>query len=117
MSEIVAVTLANVADGAAAELWQKAVSQILENIEDPNTDATVKRVITLKCVVTPDGERRVGDMDISCVTRLASAKGVKTIVFFGRHKGERVAVEQPRQQDLFPAPSKATLAAVADRKE
>ena len=99
------ITLSGLADGAALELWQNALERVLQNIEDPNTDTKSKRHIRLECVFSvADEERRVGDVEVRCSTKLAGVKGVKTLVYIGRHQGELVAVEQPRQQDLFPAP-------------
>jgi hypothetical protein len=99
------ITLAGLADGAALELWQSALARVLENIEDPNTDAKPKRTISLDFVFSvADEERRVGDVEVRCATKLAGVRGVKTLVYIGRHQGQLVAVEQPRQQDLFPAP-------------
>jgi hypothetical protein len=99
------ITLAGLADGAALELWQAALERVLQNIEDPNTDTKTKRAIRLDVVFSvADEERRVGDCEVRCSTKLAGVKGVKTLVYIGRHQGALVAVEQPRQQDLFPAP-------------
>lgn len=99
------ITLAGLADGAALELWQAALERVLQNIEDPNTDTKPKRAIRLEFLFsTMDEDRAVGDVEVRCSTKLAGVKGVKTLVYIGRHQGELVAVEQPRQQDLFPAP-------------
>ena len=110
------VTLASLGDGAALELWQNALGRVLENIEDPNTDQAPKRRITLEFTFTCDDERRVGDVDIRCTTKLPSVRGVRTLVFYGKHKGELVAVEQPRQVALFPEPSRAPVAFEAERR-
>lgn len=113
------ITLAGLADGAALELWQAALDNVLRNIEDPNTDTKPKRAIRLEFVFSvADEERRVGDVEVRCTTKLAGVKGVKgvkTLVYIGRHQGSLVAVEQPRQQDLFPAPG-GELKVVAGRK-
>ena len=99
------VTLAALADGAAEELWQAALERVLENIEDVNTDYRAKRGITLTFAFAADEERSLGDITITCATKLAGVKGVKAVVSFGRHEGTRIVVEHPRQQDLFPKPA------------
>lgn len=91
------VTLANLADGAALELFQEALTSVLRNISDPNTDAEAVREITLKVKFKANEERQVGDVTVTAAAKLASLKGVKTLVYIGRHAGEYVAVEQPRQ--------------------
>jgi hypothetical protein len=110
------ITLAGIADGAALELWQNALDGVLRNIEDPNTDVKSKRHIRLDFLfAVADEERRMGDVEVRCTTKLAGVKGVKTLVYIGRQQGQLVAVEQPRQQDLFPAPG-GELRVMAGRK-
>jgi hypothetical protein len=98
------VTLESLHDGAAGEMWAAALARVLENIADPNTDHKTKRAITLSFVFAADEERHVGDVQVSCQTKLAGMKGVQTVIFIGKHEGRLVAVEQPRQQDMFPVP-------------
>lgn len=99
------VTLMTLADGAALELFQKALKTVLENIDDPNTDAEAKRAIRLEFNFSPDDERRVGSVEVKCSTKLAGIRGAHTLIYMGRHQGELVAVEHnPKQVELFPAP-------------
>ena len=96
------VTLGNLADGAADELFIDAMSKVCANIADPNTDPKEKRVITLRFEVTADEERHVGDIKTLCKITLASNREIKVPVFFGTQDGMQVAVVAPRQVDLFP---------------
>lgn len=99
------LTLASIAEGAALELWQSALDAILRNMQDPNTDMKPKRSIRLEFVFSMlDEDRGVGDVEVKCSTKLAGVKGAKTLVYIGRHQGSLVAVEQPRQTQLFPSP-------------
>ena len=59
MSDPKPITLANVGDGAAEELWAAALAAALRNVRDPNTDWKVPRKITLTVSLTVDEERRV----------------------------------------------------------
>lgn len=99
------LTLAGLADGAADELWAAVLKRVLENIQDPNTDHKAKRSITLRFDFEADEDRQVGEVALTCSSKLASGKAVKTVVFYGRDHGELVAVEQPRQKDMFPEPA------------
>jgi hypothetical protein len=98
------VTLVTIADGAALELFQAAWDQVLKNVADPNTDAAVKREVTLKFSLKAVEDRDVGTVEVTCATKLAGIRGVDTLVYMGRDNGQLVAVEQPKQQDLFPSP-------------
>lgn len=106
------ITLATMADGAADELFSDALSKVLANIEDPNTDAREKRTITLRFEFTADEERNVGSMKVVPTIKLAGTKGLKVGLYLGRHEGLPVAVEAPRQPDMFPS-SPSKLRAVA----
>lgn len=99
------ITLSTVAGGAADELFIDAMAKVLQNIADLNTDHRIKREIVLKFQVSADEERRVGKMSVSCTTKLAGVKGLEVGVYFGTHYGVQVAVEAPRQTDLFPTPT------------
>jgi len=100
--QIQVVTLENLADGAAAELFQSELDKVLRNIQDPNTDATAVRKVTLEVTFSPDEEREMGDVRVKATSRLAGLKGAETRVFFGRHAGQLVATEwNPKQAGLF----------------
>ncbi len=99
---VITLTLENLADGAAAQLFQSELDKVLRNIQDPNTDASAIRKVTLEVSFQPDEEREVGDVKIKASSKLAGLKGAKTRVFFGRHHGELVATEyNPKQAGLF----------------
>ncbi len=98
------VTLSSIAGGAAEELFHAALQAVKANIEDPNTSHKDKRQIALVFNITVDEDRRVGNVEILCQTKVAGVKGVNVGVYFGRHHGELVAVEAPRQVCMFPTP-------------
>lgn len=104
------VTLSNLADGVAEELFQAAMRRVLENLDDPNTDAKPVRRITLTLTFKTDEERRSAALDVACATKLAPMKPHGTHVFIGRHAGSLMAVEALRQEEMFPEPaSKPTV--------
>ena len=96
------VTLSTLANGAADELFIDALAKVLDNIQDPNTKATDSREIVLKFTVTTDDERKVGKIEVKCQTKLAGVKGLVVPVYLGQQDGVNVAVESPRQEELFP---------------
>jgi hypothetical protein len=98
-----ALTLEGLAQGASADLWSAALTRVLENIEDPNTDWKAVRVVTLEYRFRSDENRQVGDVEIKCSQKLAGMRGVKTTVSYGMRSGERIAVEHYHQNELFPA--------------
>ena len=101
-SDIKQVTLHSLAGGAADELFIDALAKVLENIQDPNTSHKDKRSIVLKFDVEADEERHVGRIIVTCQAKLAGPRGLEVGVYFGTEDGVQVAVEAPRQTDLFP---------------
>lgn len=98
------VTLAGIAHGAAAELFEAAQAEVLRNLTDPNTDWKARRRVTLTFDYAIDEARRSGDVEVKCQTKLAGIKGVTTQIVVGRHLGVLKAVEQPGQEELFTQP-------------
>lgn len=96
------ITLATMAGGAVDELFIDAMAKVLTNIADPNTDHRFKREITLRFTIIPNEERNIGRMIVACATKRAAVKGIELGVYFGTQDGIQVAVESPRQTDLFP---------------
>lgn len=98
------LNLDTIGGGAAKELFDEALSSVLENISDINTDHKVPREITLRFRITADEERRAGSVVISCNKKLAGFSGRKIDIYFGRQHGRFTAVAAPTQADMFPTP-------------
>ena len=90
--DIRTLTLVTFADGAAQEVFNASLAEVLANLEDPNTDWKSPRSILLKFSFSQDEERVVGAVKMECAKKLAGLRGVTKAVTFGRHKGQRVAV-------------------------
>jgi len=99
------VSLSTLAQGAVEELWQTALAQVLENIDDPNTAADFKRKITLEFVIEPADDRRSAKVTFRSGVKTAGVKAVGTAVYLGRHEGRLAAVEAIPQEELFPRPA------------
>lgn len=102
--DVKTITLTTVADGAALELWNRALDDVVQNIHDPNTEPKFTRRITLDFLFSADEERRTGDVQIKVSTKLAGVRGTRTQVFYGRRHGVPTVVEGPKQEKLFPNP-------------
>lgn len=99
------IALSELADGAAEELWREAMFRAIESIQDLNAPWKDKREVILRFRLYADEERRAGTVEISCEAKLPHPKGATTTVYFGRHQGVPMAVEAPRQEDMFPTPA------------
>lgn len=95
------VGIENLGRGAAVELFNDELTRVLSNILDPNTDAKAVRSLTLTVKFKPSEERDLAPTIIEVKSKLASPKGVGTVVFIGKKAGQAVATEHnPRQPEL-----------------
>jgi hypothetical protein len=96
------VTLSNLAQGAAAEMFEHALGQVMENIKDPNADPSKKRRITLTVEFQPYGDRSGAETTIACVAKVTPVNAVRSSLFVAMEEGEYKAfTHDTRQEDLF----------------
>ena len=99
------VTLSTLADGAALELFQAELTRVVDNVLDPNTEPEALRKVVLEVRIKPNEAREVGTCEVKVRATLAGIRGAGTTLFFGRHRGQPVAVESnPKQTRLFETP-------------
>lgn len=96
------VTLENLGKGAALELFESELSNVIANILDPNTKADTVRTITLKVKIKPDKKSRsMCALEVGCESKLAATMPFESTIFVGVEHGEMVASEyNPDQQRL-----------------
>lgn len=90
-----AVDLKQVAGGALQEKAQKALEDVFENMQDPNTPWKNKREVTIKMKFTQNEDRNDATCEISVEKKLAQPKPVETKFALGKNleTGEVVAEE------------------------
>jgi len=106
MTEEKHVSLENLGEGAAKELFDLELSKVLDNIQDENTKANTIRTVTLTLKIKPEDDRSFGQVQIAAISKLAPVNPHPTMFYFGRtSKGRAVATEHnPRQAGLFQEP-------------
>lgn len=98
----VEVNIGNMGEGALEELFQHAVQKVTENIADLNTQPDAKRSINIKITFKPTEDRKTAETVVSCETKLAGVRAVKSSIFFATQNGaKRAFTEDPRQAALF----------------
>lgn len=98
MSQESKVCLEDVASGALKERFEDALSQVVENIFDANTEPTTVREINITMKIKPSETREMAGVRVDVKTKLAPHKGIGTAFHFGTVEGEYVAVENTRKQ-------------------
>lgn len=102
MTDFPEITLENLAGGAAAERFTQAMRDLVENVQDPNTNAKAKRRVVLTVTVSPTEDREAGALTFDIQAKLAPPKPHSGLIYMGRRDGRYVAVaNDPRQMDAF----------------
>lgn len=70
--------------GALSEQVNRALQEIAQNIQDPNTDAEKTRKLTITLTFHPSEDRILVKTDIQTKTALAPAAPVKTTIVTGK---------------------------------
>lgn len=96
------LSIGNICNGALPELFNRELDKVLENINDPDTDADKKRSITIELVFVPFSDRSGAAVELKAKTKLVGVPSVGSTVFIGKHEGRLVAVpKDERQKQLF----------------
>lgn len=91
------VSLETLGGGAAKEMFEHELREVLKNIADPGAAAEDARTVRLEVKITPNEERVAGEMEILVSSKLAKIK-TSTIIHIGMENGQLVAYEPNYQQ-------------------
>jgi hypothetical protein len=96
------VTLDNLNQGAAKELFDAAWQRLLDNIGDANTSPSKPRSVTLKITVKPDEQREGATTEVAVTTSLAPHKPHTSSILLDGTMGGRVSasVSKLKQPEL-----------------
>lgn len=84
MENIPVICLEEIAGGALQEIAQKAIAEVVANMQDPNTPWKAKRVVTIKLGFTQNEERNDATVQISVEKKTAPVKPVETKFSIGK---------------------------------
>ena len=77
------INLETLAGGAFVEKLTKALAEVAQNIQDPNTNATAKRGIAVNIRFSPSKSRQVVSTAITVQTKLAATEAIETQMIMG----------------------------------
>jgi len=107
MEEKDGISLDTLNQGAAVERFNMALQEVLNNIQDPNTNPKAPRAVTLKCTFKPDEDRGLANIIVDVVPKLAPIAPFGVRVFMGRDKdGKGYASEEHPMQPSLPGTEK-----------
>ena len=87
------VDLEKFANGAFSAQVNRAIEEVTENIQNPNTDAGATRKITVTIAFKPNAERNFVATGVQTKTTLAPALGAVTAFSMGKNLQTGVEVE------------------------
>jgi hypothetical protein len=95
------VSLENLGGGTASQMFDREMKKVVANILDANTVETKARSVTLTVTIKPGKDRGIGEVDISCTSKLAGASSYSATMYFAQDKDGPKAVEHdPNQPEL-----------------
>jgi len=96
------LSLLNLIDGGAVEMFDRAMTAVLENINDINT--TLKaREINMKVTVQPSDDRTLVVVNVQCIPKLQGQEGIKfTADLKLDSRGRAYAMERRSMQRSLP---------------
>ncbi len=102
IGSLVELSLETVAGGAALELFDRELYEVLQNIQDPNTDPEAVRSVKVEVLIKPTKDRESAAVALKVTSKAAPTKAISDLVYMGRRDGRLVAVTRdPRQGDMF----------------
>lgn len=97
------LTLANLCQGGAEEIFQRDLDRVMENIADVNTPAEGERTITLKVKLKPSADRRSAIATFTSETKCCGISALRGTVYFTKQPDGSLEAfpDNPNQVLLF----------------
>lgn len=92
------VDLETIAGGAALELFEHKLEEVLENIADLNTPAVAARKVVLTVTLKPDAERESAAITIGCDAKLAPITPASSKMHMGRDGNKLCGYEREDEE-------------------
>jgi hypothetical protein len=86
--ELTRMDITTVASGAAVELFDHAMTEVLANILDENRSPTETRKITMTFEIKPSKERNSASVSIQTKTTLSPVIKADALMFFRKERGK-----------------------------
>ena len=81
MNQFRPITLAGLSNGALQEVFDRELSNVLENIKDVNTNPKAARKIVLEIEFKPHESRDIAEVCLKANAKLAPVKEINSVVY------------------------------------
>ena len=96
--------LSDLMNGGLEEKMNHELKKVVENIIDPNTEATKAREITIKIKIVPWEDRAKCNMNAVVTSKLQPTKKIDTIIYVGKteegYEAAEVGSSNPYQRQI-----------------
>ena len=92
------LNLTNIANGAAEELFQAELQNVLRNVDDVNTPHAAVRKITIELKFKSNADRDFSEVEVSCKSALAPIKGAAGSLYINKERGKFTAMTKHEEQ-------------------
>ena len=111
------INLEKLAGGAFTEKLNEALAQVAENIQNPNTDASTKRGITVNIKFQPSKNREMVSTTIQVTTKLAATEAIETQMIMGTTRAGEIQIAEYGQMTMDEMEQEAAAAAEVQEPE
>ena len=111
------INLEKLAGGAFTEKLNEALAQVAENIQNPNTDASTKRGITVNIKFQPSKNREMVSTTIQVTTKLAATEAIETQMIMGTTRAGEIQIAEYGQMTMDEMEQEAAAQAEAQAPE
>lgn len=88
------LNLSSLASGGVQENFDMEVKKLLENVQDPNTDAEKPRKLVMTLTLQPDESRELIKLDSQIKLTMAPTKSVTTNLIAGLNQSGEVEAQE-----------------------
>ena len=114
------MSLNNLKEGAAVEMFDMELQKVLNDLVDPNKDRLATRSVTLTVTFKPDKHREdITPVYLDCNSKLAKQNSCATSAYIGRSgkTGHAREIMETQQQIQFPDSGKVVAGQFGDQGE
>ena len=91
--------------GYVPAAFQEELNRVMKDIDDPNSPAMAKRMISIEVVFAPDESRQEVAVGVRVKSKISGLRPKTGLIFLTRKGEDLMAVQNdPKQTELFPKP-------------
>jgi hypothetical protein len=112
------ITLDTLLNGYVPAAFQEELTRVMKDIDDPNSPAKAKRVISIEVIFAPDESRQEVAVGVRVKSKISGLRPKTGLIFLTRKGEDLMAVQNdPKQPELFPRPGPVVQGGTLERRD